>query len=107
MRALSGHELLVESRGHTRELCGGVAFGALRRVDDPGEARQDEKTARRDHRTGAQCRGGRKSCRVVRRHEDRDSFRDAPAAFRRGRIAGRAAARDRDRSAKCRADRVR
>src|SRR5439155_819020 len=49
LRALRRDELLVQPRSHRGELRGGVALGALPRVDDAREARQHEQTARRDH----------------------------------------------------------
>ena len=101
LRALRRDELLVQPRSHRGELRGGVALGALPRVDDAREARQHEQTARRDHR--ARTEGPRRGerGRVVRRDEDRDAVRDTPAALRRGRVEGRAGC-DRDRAAESR-----
>src|SRR5207244_11511073 len=90
LRALRRDQLLVEPRGHRGELRGGIALGALPRIDDAREARQHEQTARRDHR--ARTEGPRRGerGRVVRRNEDRDAVRDTPATLWRGRVEGRA-----------------
>jgi len=96
LRALGGDELLVQSRSHRRELRGGVALGALPRVDDASEAGQHEQTARRDHRAGAERRRRSERGGVIRRDEDGDPVRDAPAPLRRGGIPGRACTGDRD-----------
>ena len=77
-----GEELFVKTSGHRSQLRRRIAVGTCARLDQTRKTGEDQESARRDYRAGAE-RGSRGERRcVVRREEDGDAFRDAPATLR-------------------------